>query len=140
MAELKTKPTKANVTTFLNKIADKQRRQDCIAVREVMTEVTGAEAQMWGPSIVGFGTYRYKYASGREGDWLVMGFSPRKSDLTLYIMPGLHEFPELMAKLGKFKTGKSCFYMKKLEDVDLKILRRILEQSSKKMSKNRTDK
>lgn len=139
MAEVKTKPTKASVTSFLNKIANEERRNDCKAVSELMAEVTGAEPVMWGPSIVGFGTYHYKYPSGREGDWMMMGFSPRKGDLTLYILPSVEEFPELMAKLGKHKTGKSCLYLKKLDDIDLEVLRRILQQSMKKMSKHRTD-
>jgi hypothetical protein len=140
MTELKTKPTKASVTSFLRKVSDDSRRRDCEAVAQLMQEVTQAEPEMWGSSIVGFGRYHYKYASGREGDWMLMGFAPRKGDLTLYIMPGVHEFPELLPKLGKFKTGKSCLYLKKLEDVDLKVLRRILKQALKSMSKHRTDK
>jgi hypothetical protein len=139
MAELKTKPTTASVETFLNKIADDTRRKDCEAVTALMQEVTGAEPEMWGPSIVGFGRYHYKYASGREGDWMLMGFSPRKGDLTLYVMPGVHEFQELLPKLGKIKTGKGCLYIKKLEDVDLKVLRKILKQALASMSKHRTD-
>ncbi len=135
MAELKTKATKESVTSFLNKISDKTRREDCFAVLDIMKEVTGEEPKMWGPSIVGFGTYHYKYESGREGDWMITGFSPRKGDLTLYIMPGFDAFPDLMKKLGKFKTGKSCLYIKKLEDVDAGVLRQLVKQSVKKMTK-----
>jgi uncharacterized protein YdhG (YjbR/CyaY superfamily) len=139
MAELKTKPTKASVETFLKKISDDTRRQDCETVTALMKEVTGAEPELWGPSIVGFGRYHYKYASGREGDWMLMGFSPRKTDLTLYVLPGVHEFQELLPKLGKVKTAKACIYIKKLDDVDLKVLRKILKQALKSMSKYRTD-
>jgi hypothetical protein len=140
MAELKTKPTSQSVSTFLSKITDEARRKDCEVVAKLMSEVTGARPQMWGPSIVGFGRYHYKYESGREGDWMLMGFSPRKGDLTLYILPGMHEFQELLSKLGKYKNAKSCLYVKKLEDIDLTVLRQILKQALKSMSKYRTDK
>jgi hypothetical protein len=96
MAELKTKPTQASVKGFLNQIPDKERRDDCFAVTKMMEEITGEKPKMWGPSIVGFGTYHYKYASGREGDWPITGFSPRKKDLTLYIMVGFEKYTELM--------------------------------------------
>jgi len=134
MAELKTKATNESVTAFLNKVTDKDRRDDCFAVLEIMKDVTGEEPKMWGPSIVGFGRYHYKYESGREGEWMITGFSPRKGDLTLYIMPGLDVFPDLMKRLGKFKTGKSCLYIKKLEDVDPGVLRQLVKQSVKKMA------
>lgn len=129
MAELKTKPNTASVEEFLNDVADEQRREDCFRLLKIMKTATKAEAEMWGPSIVGFGRYHYKYASGREGDWFVTGFSPRKQDLTLYIMPGLERYPTLMKKLGKHKTGKSCLYIKKLEDVDLATLKQLIKQS-----------
>ena len=135
MAELKTKATKESVTGFLNKVSDKGRRDDCFAVLEMMKEVTGEEPEMWGPSIVGFGRYNYKYESGREGEWMITGFSPRKTNLTLYVMPGFEAFPDLMKRLGKFKTGKSCLYLKKLEDVDQGVLRQLVKQSVKKMKK-----
>ena len=106
MAELKTKKTKASVAAFLNKVADPQRRKDCQTVLDLMKQATGEEPKMWGDSIVGFGSYHYRGASGREGDWMIIGFSPRKTDLTLYIMAGFEEFESLMAKLGKYKTGK----------------------------------
>lgn len=137
MAELKTRATNESVTDFLNKVTDKGRRDDCFSVLEIMKDVTGEEPKMWGPSIVGFGRYHYKYQSGRGGEWMITGFSPRKGDLTLYIMPGLDAFPDLMKRLGKFKTGKSCLYIKKLEDVDPGVLRQLVKQSVKKMAGTR---
>jgi hypothetical protein len=92
---------------------------------------------MWGPAIVGFGRYRYKYESGREGEWMITGFSPRKNDLTLYIMPGFDDVGSLMDRLGKYKIGKSCLYIKKLEDVDVSVLRKLIDQSVKKMASQR---
>ena len=140
MAELKTKPTQESVDDFLNKIADERRRNDCRVVLDLMAEATGAEPQMWGASIVGFGRYRYKYESGREGEWMVTGFSPRKSDLTLYIIPGFERFPDLMKRLGKHKTGKSCLYIKRLDDIDLDVLRELVAKSVEKMAGQRIDK
>lgn len=136
MAELKTKATKKSVTSFLHQITDKTRRDDCFQVVELMREVTGEEPVMWGPSIVGFGKHHYQYESGREGVWPIAGFSPRKSDLTLYFMPGFDAFPE-MERLGKFKTGKSCLYLKKLDDVDRKVLKKLIEKSIKKLASQR---
>ena len=137
MAELKTKPTTASVTKFLNGVSDQTRREYCFAVLEMMREVTKEEPAMWGSSIVGFGRYRYKYDSGREGEWAITGFSPRKGDLTLYIMPGFELAPELMERLGKYKTGKSCLYIKKLDDVDPKVLKQLITKSVKKMASQR---
>ena len=137
MAELKTKPTTASVTKFLNDVSDKTRRDDCFAVLEMMREVTKEEPAMWGSSIVGFGRYRYKYESGREGEWPITGFSPRKGDLTLYIMPGFDSDPALMKWLGKHKTGKSCLYIKKLADVDAKVLKQLIATSVKKLDSKR---
>jgi hypothetical protein len=131
MAELKTKPTQASVKEFLNQISDKERREDCFAITKMMEEVTGDKPKMWGPSIVGFGTYHYKYASGREGDWPVTGFSPRKKDLTLYIMMGFEKHPELMEQLGKHSVGKSCLYIKRLSDVHLPTLKKLIKASVK---------
>ena len=137
MAELKTKKTKASVTGFLEKISDEQRRKDCETVLNLMKQATGEEPKMWGSSIVGFGTYHYRYASGREGDWPIIGFSTRKTDLTLYIMPGLEKFESLMAKLGKYKTGKSCLYIKKLDDVAMPVLKKLITKSVAKMAPHR---
>jgi len=133
MAELKTKPTETSVKEFLNQIADKERRDDCFTIAKLMEEATGAKPKMWGPSIVGFGTFHYKYDSGREGDWLVTGFSPRKNDLTLYLMMGFEQHRELMAQLGKYKTSKSCLYIKRLDDVHLPTLKKLIKQSVKQL-------
>ncbi len=129
MAELKTKQTNQSVEAFLNGIENEKRRQECYVVLELMKNVTGAEPKMWGDAIVGFGTYRFKYATGREGDWFLTGFSPRKQNLTLYIMSGFEAYEPLMAKLGKHKTGKSCLYLSKLADVDLTVLKELVAQS-----------
>lgn len=130
MAELKTKPNEQDVETFLNSVENEKKRQACFTLKELMEEVTGAEAKMWGDSIVGFGSYHYKYKSGREGDWFLTGFSPRKQNLTLYIMSGFGGYDELLDDLGKYKTGKSCLYINKIEDVDLKVLRELVKQSA----------
>ena len=137
MAELKTKPTAASVSAFLDTVDDEERRKDCLAVVKIMQKATGAKPKMWGPSIVGFGDHRYKYESGRELDWFLTGFSPRKKELTLYIMPGFDRYEELMSSLGKYKTGKSCLYIKRLADVDPTVLRALVEDSVKHMKKAR---
>ena len=129
MAELKTKPNDQSVEAFLDAVADEKKRQDSYTILELMKQVTGEEPTMWGDSIVGFGSYHYKYKSGREGDWFLTGFSPRKQNLTLYIMAGFDQYDALLEKLGKFKTGKSCLYIKKVEDIDLPTLRELIEQS-----------
>ena len=127
MAEQKTKPTNQSVKEFLNKIPEAERRADCFAVAKIMEEITGEKPKMWGPSIVGFGSYHYKYASGREGDWPMMGFSPRKKDLTLYIMMGFEKHADLMEKLGKHSTSKSCLYIKRLSDVHIPTLKKLIK-------------
>lgn len=137
MAEPKTKETQESVSAFLEKIPDKNRREDCLAVVEIMRDATKEEPKMWGSGIVGFGRYHYKYESGREGESMITGFSPRKGDLTLYIMPGFDAFPDLMKRLGKHKTGKSCLYIKKLAEVDLDILRKLVAKSVKLMAPKR---
>jgi len=133
MAELKTQRNKASVKAFLDKNTDEATRSDCEALIKLMKSVTKAEPEMWGTSIVGFGSYHYKYASGQEGDWPVSAFSPRKQNLTIYIMGGVERFPELMAKLGKYKTGKSCLYVKRLADIDAKVLKELVTASVKYM-------
>ena len=135
MAELKTKPNKASVKKILNSVKDEKRRDDCFQVLEIMKKITKEEPIMWGPSIVGFGSYHYKYESGREGDMCITGFSPRKQYLTIYILPGFKRYSELMKKLGKHKTGSSCLYINKLEDVDLKVLIQLITESVKYMKK-----
>jgi hypothetical protein len=129
MAELKTKKTRASVNTFLNSIENDQQRKDCKTIARIMKAITGNAPKMWGESMVGFGSYHYKYASGREGDWFLTGFSPRKQALTLYIMDGFRDYGKLLKRLGKHKTGKACLYIKKLEDVDLDVLRDLIARS-----------
>jgi hypothetical protein len=140
VAELKTKPTQASVKDFLNQIEDEERRHDCFAVAKIMEEITGEKPKMWGPSIVGFGTYHYKYASGREGDWPVAGFSPRKKDLTLYIMMGFEKHSELMQQLGKHSSSKSCLYIKRLSDIHLPTLKKLIKGSVKELKDYTTSK
>jgi hypothetical protein len=129
MSENKTKPTGQSVDAFLNSIPAAQKRADGFVILEMMRRVTGMEPYMWGESIIGFGSYHYKYESGREGDAPQIGFSPRKQNLTLYIMPGLASRPDLAARLGKFKTSKSCLYINKLADVDLEVLEKLIRQA-----------
>ena len=131
MADIKTVKNDASVEDFINGVEDERKRADSFAILELMREVTGEEPAMWGNSIVGFGEYHYRYASGREGDMLTVGFSPRKRNLTLYIMSGFDGYDSLLAGLGKFKTGKSCLYISKLADVDLPTLRELIKQSVK---------
>ena len=133
MAELKTKETKASVEKFLNTVTDVKKREDSFKILEMMKQITKEEPKMWGPSIVGFGSYHYKYDSGHEGDICIAGFSPRKQNLTIYIVPGFEKYSELMKKLGKYKTGVSCLYIKKLEDVDMKVLKELVKSSFKYM-------
>jgi Domain of unknown function (DU1801) len=133
MAEPKTKPTDLSVETFLITVADEARRADCFKVMKLMQKITKAKAAMWGAAIVGFGSYHYRYASGQEGDWPLTGFSPRKQNLTIYIMSGFEQHVDLMNRLGKYKTGKSCLYLKQLEDVDLGILSKLIDQSVRYM-------
>ncbi len=135
MAELKTKATTQSVSDFLNSIDDRKKRADCRFVAKMMREATGKRARMWGTSIVGFGAYDYKYASGREGSWPLVGFSPRSQNLTLYIMPGFSRFDKLMGQLGKYKTGKSCLMIKSLQDVDQKKLKALIDGSVKYMKR-----
>ena len=134
MATPKTVPTKARVGDFLASL-DPDRRKDCKAVAKIMREATGANAKMWGTAIVGFGCYHYKYASGREGDFFLAGFSPRKQNLTIYVMDGFDAYGPLMKKLGPHKTGKSCLYVKRLSDVDLATLEVLITRSVKAMRK-----
>lgn len=129
MSDLKTRPTDQSVELFLAGIDDAQKRQDCQAISEIMREVTGAEPRMWGENIVGFGSYHYRYATGREGDWPLTGFSPRKQNLTLYLSYGFEQHGELMQRLGKHKVGKACLYIKRLSDVDQNALRELVQRS-----------
>lgn len=135
MAELKTKPTKISPAAFIKSIADEQKRKDCRELLVMMKAITGKQPKMWGPSIIGFGQYHYQYNSGHEGDFFVTGFSPRKQALTIYIMLGFSKYQPLMKKLGKYKTGKSCLYVKKLDDIDRKVLHKLVDRSFKDMGK-----
>ena len=135
MADNKTRPTKVRVGDFLDTVENPGRRADAKKVAAMMRRVTGKRATMWGPAIVGYGKYHYKYDSGREGDFMMVGFSPRKQNLAVYIMPGFDAFPELMKKLGKYKTGKSCLYINTLADVDEKVLEKLIAESFKVMKK-----
>ena len=130
MAELKTKPTDQSAVAFLNSLADENKRRDAFTILDLMRKISQAEPKMWGASIIGFGDYHYKYASGREGDWFRIGFSPRKQDLTLYLMQGFAQYGDLLAKLGKFKTGKGCLYIRRLSDVDLPTLEELIRKSA----------
>ena len=133
MAELKTKQTNQSVQKFLNDITDPVKRKDCKTVVAMMTEISGHKPKMWGPSIVGFGTNHYKYESGREGDWPLLAFSPRKQNLTLYVLSGADYEKELLKKLGKHTTGKSCLYIKQLSDVDLPTLKTLIGKCVKRV-------
>jgi hypothetical protein len=132
-AELKTKVNEASVEGFLNSVADEQARRDSFEILKMMKQVTKEEPKMWGASIVGFGSYHYKGASGREGDWMLIGFSPRKQNLTLYLMHGFEVHKNLLKKLGKYKTSMGCLYIKHLGDVDKKVLKELVTESVKRM-------
>lgn len=134
MPALKTQKNDASVEAFLESVDPEKRREDSKAILKMMREVTGDEPSMWGASIIGFGSYRYKYADGRENAWFQTGFSPRKQNLTLYIMPGFDRYKDLLARLGKYKNGKSCLYINKLEDVDFDVLRELVKESVKVMA------
>ncbi len=129
MAQLKTQPNDKSVTDFLGSMENDTRREDSFTILELMKEATGVEPIMWGDSIIGFGTYHYKYASGREAEWFLTGFSPRVQNLTLYIMDGFDEYDKLLGNLGKHSTGKSCLYVKRLENIDLEVLKEMVEKS-----------
>ena len=129
MSDLKTRPTDASVEAFLDAVDDGRRRSDARVVAGMMAEITGSTGVLWGSSIVGFGTYHYRYASGREGTFFETGFSPRKRALTLYVMAGFSEYEDLLGRLGRHTTGKSCLYVRRLADVDLDVLRNLLARS-----------
>lgn len=136
MAGIKTKATKASVQTFLKGVADPEKRKDSLALLKLFTEVTGEKPRLWGTAIIGFGSYHYKSErSAQEGDWPLTGFSPRKQNLTIYIMPGFKTYGALMKNLGKYKTSVSCLYIRHLADVDTKILAQLIKQSVKDMQK-----
>lgn len=129
MAENKTKQNEQSVEAFLNTVENESKRQDCIKIMELMQDVTGCQAKMWGDTIVGFDKYTYQYASGRSGESMVVGFSPRKQNITLYIMAGFDAYDAVLKRLGKYKTGKACLYIKRLDDVNIDVLRELVAAS-----------
>jgi hypothetical protein len=135
MNSTKTRPRDGDVEAFIGSIENEQRRADARMALDLFREVTGEEAQLWGPSIVGFGQYHYRYASGREGDWMLTGFSPRKQSMTLYIMSGFDGYEDLLGRLGKHRTGKSCLYVNRFTDIDLDVLRTLVSESVTEMKR-----
>lgn len=135
MATNKTSENTGDVLAYLETITNEKRKADALVMLDIMSEITGKKPTMWGNSIVGFGKYRYKYESGREGEWFICGFSPRVQALTLYLMQGYGSYEAYMEKLGNYKTGKSCLYIKKLEDIDMKVLKALIGEMVKDISK-----
>jgi hypothetical protein len=135
MAELKTKKTKASVEDFLNGLPSEQTTKDCFEIVKIMKQATKEEPKMWGSSIIGFGSTHLKYASGRELDWMIVGFSPRKQNLTFYLSGNFNPYTDLLQKLGKHKTGGGCLYIKTLKDVDIKVLKELIQRSVKAATK-----
>ena len=135
MAELKTKINDKNVEAFLNSVSDTKKRQDCFVLLDLVKKTTKFEPKMWGDSIVGFGSYHYKSKSGQEGDWFLTGFSPRKQNLTIYIISGFDRHEALMKKIGKHKTSKGCLYIKSVDDINLELLGELIEKSVEYVSK-----
>jgi hypothetical protein len=138
MAELQTKPTNKSVDDFLDRLDDETRRDDCRVVLNMMREATGAEAVMWGPAIIGFGAYTFRYANGKEAQFPIAAFSPRKTDLTLYLSD-VAAFPEIMSRLGKHKTSKACLYIKRLSDVNVDVLKELIVKTVETMEEQRVD-
>lgn len=129
MATLKTQPNRQSVEIFLETIEDQQQHSDALRILEIMQVISGEPPQMWGDSIIGFGSYHYRYASGREGDWFLTGFSPRKNKLSLYIMAGFSQYESLLQQLGKHKLGKSCLYIRRMTDINEDVLKKLISQS-----------
>ena len=140
MAEIKTKETKVSVTDFLKKVTDERVREACSTISKLMKKATGAPAKMWGPSIVGFGRYHYKYESGHEGEICLTGFSPRKGNISLYLMAGVPGQAELLKKLGKHKATKGCVYIKNLEGIDVNVLEKLINNCVTHLKKKYPDK
>ncbi|WP_316827360.1 DUF1801 domain-containing protein [Pedobacter miscanthi] len=129
MAQNKTTENNLSVTDFLNTVTDETKRKDCFNLTDIIAETTGFKAKMWGTAIVGFGSYHYKYESGREGDAPLVGFSPRKDAIALYLSSQFNNREELLAKLGKHKTAKACVYVKKMSDIDVEVLKEMVTSS-----------
>ena len=134
MSELKTKLNDSSVVDFLNAVEKDQKRKEAFEILEIMKAITKEEPKMWGDSIIGFGTYHYVYASGKEGDWMKIAFSPRKQNLVLYLMTGASKEEEILSRIGKFKTGSSCFYINKLADINIDVLKELIQTSWDKMN------
>ena len=134
-AKNKTQETAASVDDFLNSLDNQKKRADCFQLKSWMETLSGEPAKMWGKAIIGFGSYHFKYESGREGDFMKIGFSPRAQNLSIYIIPGFERYTELLEIIGKYKTGKSCLYVKKLEDIDSDILQELITESFNYMTK-----
>lgn len=134
MSELKTKRNNKNVLAFLNKIENDNKKRDCFAILDLIKEISGEDPKMWGDSIIGFGDYHYKYKSGREGDWFKVGFSPRKNNIVLYFMTYFKKSENILKRIGKYKTGKSCFYINKLEDINIDVLKELIQKSYDSLS------
>ena len=137
MAGNKTKPTRSSVTAFLNKIQNKQLRDDCFSILEMMQKVSKCQPVMWGIAIIGFGIYRYAYESGREGDTILIGFSPRKQNISIYLMGGLKKVEDDLLKLGKYKTGGGCLYIKSLSDVNVTVLKKVFAKAFKEAQRKK---
>ncbi|MFK7973006.1 MAG: DUF1801 domain-containing protein [Bacteroidia bacterium] len=133
MAELKTKLNDGSVNDFLSSVEDEKKRADAFSLYAMMEKATGEPGKMWGDSIVGFGSYHYKYASGKEGDWMLTGFSPRKQNISVYFMDGFDKYEEPLGRLGKHKTSKACLYIKRLSDIDEAVLEEMVVASAKYM-------
>lgn len=129
MAELKTKPTEQDVDAFIAGLSNPVQKQECTTLRDLLTDVTHEPAKMWGASIIGFGSYHYTYKSGREGDWMLTGFSPRKNNMTMYVMDGFDAYGDLLEKLGPHTTSVGCLYIKRLDQIDLDVLKTLLTRS-----------
>ena len=140
MADQKTKPTEQSVESFLDKVPDEKVRDDCYTLVKIMKKITGSSPKMWGPSIIGFGKYHYKYESGHEGNSCLAAFSPRKPNIVVYVMPGVASNPDLLKKLGKHKASKGCLYIKKLEDVNITVLESLIKNSVASVKKMYPDK
>jgi hypothetical protein len=138
MTSIKTIPTESSVLDFINAVDDNQKRADSFALIDILKEISGYQPVMWGASIIGFGSYHYKYASGHEGDWALLGFSPRKSAISLYIYSECANSAELLPLLGKFKMGKACIYIKKLSDINVQVMKQIAQNTLEHLAKTHT--
>lgn len=137
MAELKTKVNTASVEEFIATVAEEQKRSDSKVLVKMMREISGCEAEMWGGSIIGFGRHNYKYESGREGEWFLCGFSPRKQSISVYVMGSSKEIEEMISRLGKHKRSKGCLYFKRLADLEVELLKKVIQASVERIKGNK---